>query len=166
MRPGQENLIPFNELTEEQHREIARKGGKASVKAKRKKANFKKAAETILQLELPQDNEIRDILEEHGIEPTYENALIFSCTFKSVVRGDINAMMSLLKVTGQAETEGDKAEQSARIEKLKADTEKVKTEIKLATQTDEDVNEPVKGFMESLSTSINTEGIYDDPATE
>ncbi len=166
MRPGQENLIPNHERTPEERRENARKAGKASGRARRKKADFKKAAETILQLELPQDNEIRDILEEHGIEPTYENALIFSCTFKSVVRGDINAMMSLLKVTGQAETEGDKAEQSARIEKLKADTEKVKTEIKLATQTDEDVNEPVQGFMESLSTSINTEGIYDDPATE
>ncbi|HZK41457.1 MAG TPA: hypothetical protein VFD14_00655, partial [Clostridia bacterium] len=143
---------------------LRRKGGKASGRARRKKADFKKAAETILQLELPQDNEIRDILEEHGIEPTYENALIFSCTFKSVVRGDINAMMSLLKVTGQAETEGDKAEQSARIEKLKADTEKVKTEIKLATQTDEDANQPVTNFMEALAGAVDIEGIYNDPA--
>ena len=30
---GRENLIPFDELTEEEQRKIASKGGKASVKA-------------------------------------------------------------------------------------------------------------------------------------
>ena len=107
MRPGQENLIPFDERTEEEQRELRRKGGKASGRARRKKADFRKAAETILQLELPQDNEIRDILEAHGIEPTYENAMVFSCTYKTVVKGDTQSMMNLLKVTGQAESEGE-----------------------------------------------------------
>ncbi len=63
-------------------------------------------------------------------------------------------------------TPRDADEQDARIKKLNAETEKVEVETKLATQTDEDMNKPIKDFTDSLSTSINTEGIYDDPATE
>ena len=43
------NLIPFNELTESQQREIASKGGKASVEAKRKRKTLKE--ELLLMLE-------------------------------------------------------------------------------------------------------------------
>ena len=42
---NQENLKPFNTLTEEKQREIASKGGKASVEARRKKKVFKEAIE-------------------------------------------------------------------------------------------------------------------------
>ena len=34
---GRNNLIPFNQLTQEQHREIARKGGKASAEARKQR---------------------------------------------------------------------------------------------------------------------------------
>ena len=37
-----ENLIPFNERTEEEQRKIQRKGGIASGKARREKADLKK----------------------------------------------------------------------------------------------------------------------------
>ena len=39
---GHDNLIPFDKLTEAEQREIAKKGGKASGKARREKADFKK----------------------------------------------------------------------------------------------------------------------------
>ena len=45
---GQENLIPFNERTEEEQREIARQGGIASGKARQEKATFKKTLEMLL----------------------------------------------------------------------------------------------------------------------
>lgn len=38
---GTKNLIPFNRLTQEQQREIARKGGKASAEARKKRKTFK-----------------------------------------------------------------------------------------------------------------------------
>ena len=38
---NEKNLIPFNKLTESQQREIASKGGKASVEAKRKRKTLK-----------------------------------------------------------------------------------------------------------------------------
>jgi hypothetical protein len=42
---NEENLKPFNTLTVEEQREIARKGGKASVEARREKKLFKEAIE-------------------------------------------------------------------------------------------------------------------------
>ena len=44
-----ENLKPFNELTKEEQREIAKKGGKASAKARQQKKTFKTIFEALLQ---------------------------------------------------------------------------------------------------------------------
>lgn len=44
-----ENLIPFNELTKEEHRELAVKGGKASVKSRRERKTLRE--ELLLLLE-------------------------------------------------------------------------------------------------------------------
>ena len=41
MANGHENLVPFNELTEEEQREIARKGGIASGEARAKRKTLK-----------------------------------------------------------------------------------------------------------------------------
>ena len=45
---GQENLIPFNERTEEEQREIARQGGIRSGEVRKEKATMKKALEMLL----------------------------------------------------------------------------------------------------------------------
>ncbi len=52
---GEENLIPFNERTEDELRELAKKGGIASGRARRRKSNIKKALETIQMLDVPDD---------------------------------------------------------------------------------------------------------------
>lgn len=46
---GQENLIPFNQRTEEEQREIARQGGIASGEARKEKATMKKTLEMLLE---------------------------------------------------------------------------------------------------------------------
>lgn len=48
MAKGQENLIPMNERTEEEQREIARQGGIASGEARREKSTMKKTLEMLL----------------------------------------------------------------------------------------------------------------------
>lgn len=53
MVKGQENLIPLGERTKDERSEIQKKGGKASGRARRKKANLKKTMEQILALDLP-----------------------------------------------------------------------------------------------------------------
>lgn len=48
MAKGQDNLIPFNERTEKEQREIARQGGIASGKVRQEKATMKKTLELLL----------------------------------------------------------------------------------------------------------------------
>lgn len=51
MSSGSENLIPFNERTEEEQREIARQGGVASGKARRAKRELRECLELLLDKE-------------------------------------------------------------------------------------------------------------------
>ena len=46
-----DNLIPFNERTEEEQREIAKKGGIASGEARRRKKDLRLALEALLEKE-------------------------------------------------------------------------------------------------------------------
>lgn len=48
MAKGQENLIPLNERTKEEQREIARQGGIASGKVRQEKATMRKTLELLL----------------------------------------------------------------------------------------------------------------------
>lgn len=47
---NKENLIPFTELTEKERREMAVKGGKASVKARKKKKQLREELEILLAI--------------------------------------------------------------------------------------------------------------------
>lgn len=46
---NEKNLIPFNELTEEKQRELARKGGIASGEARRARKTFREELITLLE---------------------------------------------------------------------------------------------------------------------
>lgn len=58
---GQENLIPMNERTEEEQREIARMGGIASGKARKEKKMLKDLLEEALSKGTETDNEYINI---------------------------------------------------------------------------------------------------------
>ena len=155
-----ENLIPFDDRSESEVRELGRKGGIASGKARREKKGIRSALKMMAEMEHP-DSKLTCEMEGLGIETTNEVALAFTVFMNAIKRGDYKAMESIMSAIGD---HADK--EQAQINKINAETEKVEVETKLATQTDEDMNKPIKDFTDSLYTSINTEGIYDDPATE
>ena len=66
-RDGTKNLKPTNTLTMEERKELARKGGKASVIARRKKADLKKTMQVLLSLDVT-DKKQRKQLEELGLD--------------------------------------------------------------------------------------------------
>ncbi len=70
---GKNNLIPMKDRTPEEQREIARKGGIASGKARRKKRTMREAAQLILNL--PATEEQSRILEQYGIPKKDHTAL-------------------------------------------------------------------------------------------
>ena len=64
---NESNLIPFNELTEEQQREMARKGGIKSGEVRREKKAMKQQIELLLSLPLKDKKAIKQ-LEALGID--------------------------------------------------------------------------------------------------
>lgn len=65
MAAGKDNLIPMNERTEDEQREIARKGGIESGKARRRKRTMKEAAQ--IALNAPVSAEKAELLKKYGI---------------------------------------------------------------------------------------------------
>lgn len=103
---NEENLIPFNKRTESEQRDIARKGGKASGRARGFRAAFKKR-----------------VRENPGLIDDLLDAL-----HSEVVGGNVRAMELEMELTGEGMDEQEKKLRRAQVEKLKADTERVKAD--------------------------------------
>lgn len=91
---NEENLIPFNERTEEEQREIARKGGIASGEARRRKREIKDSLDLLLSLpfkiKAKNADTIREQLNNLGVpEDEIDNqmAMAFSMFINSVGTG-------------------------------------------------------------------------------
>ena len=121
---GTENLIPFNERTEEEQRKIQRKGGIASGKARREKADLKKKVNDILAMDVfsPQ---LKEALEEKGLNATNQTA-IATVLLQKALKGDMRAIELLAKMNGNEGTKDnlDKKEQKERIKAQQLENKK------------------------------------------
>ena len=104
---GIENLIPQSERTKEEQREIARKGGIASGKARREKRDRKQMASDLLDLTMQGAgvDKIKKFLGMKDIELNAYQVTVLSCTLKAMQKGDANALEKLLKIAGEQFTE-------------------------------------------------------------
>ena len=104
---GIENLIPMNELTEDKQREIARKGGIASGKARREKRDRKQMASDLLDLTMHGAgvDKIKKFFNINGVELNAYQVTVLSCLMKAMQKGDANALEKLLKIAGEQFTE-------------------------------------------------------------
>ena len=93
---NEQNLIKNSERTPSERRESAKKAGVASGKARRKKANLKKAFETILQAEVASPN-VKKQLEELGFDSTNEMALAMVMMQKAM-KGNVRAFEQISKL--------------------------------------------------------------------
>ena len=97
-----ENLKPFSERTESEKREITRKGGIASGKARRKKADIKKALQSILD---------ETYIDENGDKFTGEDKLamtLYKVATDTKHRQCIQAQRLIYELTGQDKTTEDR----------------------------------------------------------
>ena len=124
---GHDNLIPFNERSKDEARELGRKGGIASGKARRKKANLRRTMEQLLTMEIP-DKDIQQQLLNMGVEPTIEKAVAFKLLVNAMKKGDPQTYKAILQTMNEDSSPELKAERRARTAKLKAETEKIKKE--------------------------------------
>ena len=120
---NEKNLIPNSQRTPEELREMTRKGGINSGKARRKKANLKKAFEAILEADVKSDK-VKRQLEKMGFEATNEMALAMVMMQKAM-KGDVRAFEQISKLTSiDTKDSLDKKEQRERIRAIQLENSK------------------------------------------
>lgn len=98
---NEQNLIPFNERSESEVRELNAKGGKASGEARRHKKDMKQKMKALL--ELPAAANDREQLEALGVSPDdmdNEMVLVMSM-FLSAAQGDTKAFDRVIQILGK-----------------------------------------------------------------
>ena len=100
---GQENLIPMSERTKEEVREIARKGGINSGKARKEKKLMREQAELLLSLPVKSKN-LKKQLQQLGIKNNEMNnqILIIVGQWQKAIKGDTAAASWLREMIGEA----------------------------------------------------------------
>lgn len=99
---NEKNLIPFNERTESEQREIAQKGGIASGAARRRKRSMRQAADYYLSLPETDRRRVKAMLRDQ-IEPEdvdNQMAVIVGIA-EQAKRGNPQAATVLLKMLGE-----------------------------------------------------------------
>jgi len=102
---GNGNLIPYNELTEEQQRDLTVAGGKASVEAKRKRKALKETLEILLSKpykdgKIDDIEEIKSIADLKGTNITTDQIIMVSMVNKAM-KGDQRAIEYITNVIGE-----------------------------------------------------------------
>lgn len=108
-----ENLKP---LSTEKAREIGAKGGKASVRARRKKKFLKEQLETLMLLDLP-ENKLKDDMRKLGIEEadlSIQNGMLVALV-KQALNGSIRAFQVIRDQLEQNPLKGDNVEKLENI---------------------------------------------------
>lgn len=119
---NEQNLKPVR--TKSEARERGRAGGKASGRARRRKADFRKTLNMLLTAEIDSE-EYKPLLEALGVECTLESALNMAM-IKEGLAGNVKAYEAVAKYAGQSvKTDSDLEEQASRIQLMQAQKEKV-----------------------------------------
>lgn len=110
---GEENLIPMNERSKEEARELGRKGGIESGRVRKQNADIKKRIREIANMALT-DGEIKDIktlADAKGANLSIADALVVKLVTMAL-GGNIKAMNKLMELLGNDPTEAQEAPQS------------------------------------------------------
>lgn len=127
---GSENIRDANSRrTPEERRELAKKAGQASGKARRRKANFQKTLNMLLTAEIDSE-EWTPILGALGVECTLESALLMA-QIKMALEGDTQAAKFVAQYSGQS----GRAEED--LENKKAETELIRARKEAITGENE-----------------------------
>ncbi|AEJ26055.1 hypothetical protein HKO46_02875 [Streptococcus equi subsp. zooepidemicus] len=96
---NEDNLIPITQRTTSEQREIQKLGGLASGKARRQRADLKRAFEILLSSEV-NNEQMRELLIQLGYDPTNEMALVL-VVLQKALNGDMKAFEKIQEVIGK-----------------------------------------------------------------
>ena len=120
-----ENIMDANnKRTPSERRELARKAGEASGRARRRTAAMRETMNRLLTMRVQVDG-LSDVLIADGGESTYEE-IITMAMINQAMLGDVKAYNAIMKVVGQTDkSDADLEEQAAKIQLMQAQKEKV-----------------------------------------
>lgn len=109
MRTDNGNLIPMNQMTEDEQRAIARKGGQASARARRKKKAMREWAAIIGSLPLDKlqgaaQSLAKDMHNSGVDDPDLNSAAVMAQYIKAAMEGDTSAFRALMELNGEQST--------------------------------------------------------------
>ena len=98
---NEQNLVPINERTKSEQREIASAGGKASGKARRRKKNLKQKMQLLLSLPAADNDQAE--LSAMGVDPEdMDNEMVLvKALFLAAAEGDTKAFDRIQDVLGR-----------------------------------------------------------------
>ena len=110
---NEENLIPMNERTKDEQREIARQGGIASGKVRKQQADLKKRLKEIANMALRAGDidEITTLADAKSANLSVSDALLVKLVAMAL-GGNIKAMNTLMGMLGNDPTEAQETPQS------------------------------------------------------
>ena len=100
--PNEKNLIPFDQRTEEEQRDIRSAGGKASGVSRRRKRSLKEAADLYLSLPVS-DRKMWNKISRRGVDPDdidNQMAMIIGLTMAATA-GDAKAAKVIVDLLGE-----------------------------------------------------------------
>ena len=99
---NEKNLVPFDERTESEQREIASAGGKASGKARRRKKSLKQKMQLLLSLPAADNDQTE--LSAMGVDPDdMDNEMVLvKALFIAAAAGDTRAFDRIQDVLGRS----------------------------------------------------------------
>lgn len=126
---NEDNLKPFNKLTEEEQRKISSKGGKASGEARRKKKLMKDQIKLLLSLPFPdvQDRngkKLKTTFKQLGLnDENIDNQMaMVIAMWQKALKGDVNAFNTLRDTVGEKPKENisveDKREKTKKLDNI------------------------------------------------
>ena len=123
---NEKNLIPFDERTESEQREIARQGGIASGKARREKKTIQKILADLLDSEIKDSPQFAKLASKMGVESDKSVKDIFTmvCLLNSVKSGNLGDLERLSKLLGE-DKQNENADVLSKLDKVIGEVDKL-----------------------------------------
>jgi len=108
----EDNLIPFNEMSQRKRREIASMGAKASNEKKKQKKTLKECAQLLMSLDV-KDKQAINILKSAGVdEDNYTNGMLATVSMlEQAIAGNTNAYKIFMEACSDDKANTDEQEQ-------------------------------------------------------
>jgi hypothetical protein len=100
---NEKNLIPFDERTESEQREIARQGGIASGVARREKKTVQKILNDFLETSAKDNPQISKLASKMGLQSgeSIKDLFTIVCTLNTLKSGKLSDLETLSKLLGE-----------------------------------------------------------------